>query len=229
MAGDWIKMRCNLDTDPAVFKMAELLGIDELGIVGRLWKFWAWADQHVSDCNAVSVTTKTIDRITCTKNFSDALQKVGWLELKNDEEGYFSIPNFDRHNGQTAKRRALTKNRVEKNRVTHEALQKRYNSVTREEKRRCTINNANALFSPEGSAEPPAKVKPVTTKRLADDEFIERMKKLFPKIDVDAELRKMDAWLLTRPQRQKTQRFISTWLSKVDAPIETKTETKYSW
>jgi uncharacterized small protein (DUF1192 family) len=133
MAGDWIKMRCNLDTDPSVFQMAAALQMDELAVVGRLWKVWAWADQHCADCNAVSVTTNVLDRITSTPGFAEAMRKVGWLEGR---EGALSFPHFDRHNGQTAKKRALTKNRVEKTRadsVTLPALQERYQR--REEKR----------------------------------------------------------------------------------------------
>jgi len=132
MAGDWIKMRCNLDTDPAVFQMAAALGMDELAVVGRLWKVWAWADQHIADCNAVSVTANVLDRITTTPGFAEAMRKVGWLEGR---DGDLSFPHFDRHNGQTAKKRALTKNRVEKTRgdsVTLPALQERYQR--REEK-----------------------------------------------------------------------------------------------
>ena len=132
MAGDWIKMRCNLDTDPAVFQIAAELEMDELAVVGRLWKVWTWADQHCADCNAVSVTRNVLDRITTTPGFADAMRKVGWLE---GLDGALSFPHFDRHNGQTAKKRALTKNRVEKTRtdsVTLPALQKRYQR--REEK-----------------------------------------------------------------------------------------------
>jgi hypothetical protein len=106
--------------------------MDELAVVGRLWKVWAWADQHCADCNAVSVTRNVLDRITSTPGFADAMQKVGWLE---GLDGALSFPHFDRHNGQTAKKRALTKTRVEKTRadsVTLPALQKRYQR--REEK-----------------------------------------------------------------------------------------------
>ena len=125
-------MRCNLDTDPAVFQMAAALEMDELAVVGRLWKVWAWADQHIADCNAVSVTANVLNRITTTPGFAEAMRKVGWLEGR---DGDLSFPHFDRHNGQTAKKRALTKNRVEKTRadsVTLPALQERYQR--REEK-----------------------------------------------------------------------------------------------
>jgi hypothetical protein len=147
MAGDWIKMRCNLDTDPAVFQMAAGLEMDELAVVGRLWKVWAWADQHIADCNAVSVTANVLDRITTTPGFAEAMRKVGWLEGR---DGDLSFPHFDRHNGQTAKKRALTKNRVEKTRgdsVTLPALQERYQR--REEKSIYSTVGGEAGFAVE--------------------------------------------------------------------------------
>ena len=113
MAGDWIKMRTNLDTDPRVFAMAESLGLDDLHVVGLLWKVWAWADSHTQDGNGVSVTQSRLDRITGVSGFADALRKVGWMEGR---DGALTFPNFTEHNGQTAKTRANTAKRVEKHR-----------------------------------------------------------------------------------------------------------------
>jgi len=100
-----------LDTDPAVFEMAAELGQDELSVVGRLWKVWSWADQHCVDGNAVGVTGVTLDRIVGVTGFAAALRKVGWLQ---GEEGMLVFPHFERHNGQTAKKRGLTAARVAK-------------------------------------------------------------------------------------------------------------------
>jgi hypothetical protein len=122
MANDWIKMRCMLDTDPAVYEMAATLGIGELDVVGRLWKVWSWADQHSVDGNAVRVTGVTLDRLTATPGFTSAMREVGWLE---GEDHALTFPNFARHNGQTAKNRGLTAMRVAKHRngaVTDESL-----------------------------------------------------------------------------------------------------------
>lgn len=116
MANDWIKMRCMLDTDPAVYEMAAALGIGELDVVGRLWKVWSWADQHSVDGNAVSVTGVTLDRLTSTPGFAEAMRKVGWLAGRDHA---LTFPHFDRHNGQTAKSRGLTAIRVAKHRNAH--------------------------------------------------------------------------------------------------------------
>ena len=126
MAGDWIKMRTNLDTDPRVIEMAAALGIPELQVVGCLWKVWAWADQHTLDGNAIRVTGVTLDRFTCVPGFADALRNVGWLQGRDTA---LCFPRFAEHNGQTAKKRAETKDRVAKHRnaqrepdVTRKAL-----------------------------------------------------------------------------------------------------------
>lgn len=111
MANDWIKMRCMLDTDPAVYEMAATLKMGELDVVGRLWKVWSWADQHSVNGNAVSVTGVTLDRLTSTPGFAEAMRKVGWLSGRDHA---LTFPHFDRHNGQTAKSRGLTANRVAK-------------------------------------------------------------------------------------------------------------------
>jgi len=136
MAGDWIKMRSNIDTDYRVIELASMLGIEELHVVGCLWKLWSWADQHTLDGNAIRVTSVTLDRFSGVTGFANSLKNVGWL---HGEEGCFSFPNFSEHNGHTAKNRANTSKRVAKHRnassvtdVTHAALPEK----RREEKRR---------------------------------------------------------------------------------------------
>lgn len=63
------------------------------------------------------------------------------------------------------------------------------------------------------------------SKKMTDDEFLENLKKnpAYSHIDIDFELGKMDGWLSARPDRQKTRRFITGWLNKIDKPLgETK-------
>jgi DNA replication protein DnaT len=133
MAGDWIKVQVVTPDKPEVHVIAEQLGIDDAdAVLGKLVRIWAWADQQTFDGNAGSVTRSLIDRITGVTGFADAMTTCGWLE---EVDGGFRFPNFDRHNGKTAKTRALTRNRVQKKRnaasVTSALPEKR-----REEKRR---------------------------------------------------------------------------------------------
>ncbi len=113
MAGDWIKMRSNLDTSPRVIELAGVLNLPELHVVGLLWKVWSWADTHTLDGNAIRVTDVTLDRLTGVTGFASALRGVGWLE---GNEGSISFPRFTEHNGKTAKNRAETAVRVAKHR-----------------------------------------------------------------------------------------------------------------
>jgi hypothetical protein len=103
MAGDWIKMRHDLEDDPAVVQMASLLGIDEFGIVGRLHAVWSWVDRHSVDGTNVRIMSALLDRKAARQGFADAMRTVGWL---GGRDGCLSFPNYDRHNGETAKRRA---------------------------------------------------------------------------------------------------------------------------
>lgn len=106
---DWIKMRSNLAEDPRVLALAEYLHIPELHAVGLLFRLWSWADQHSTDGNALSVTSKNLDRMVGVEGFAAALRTVGWLE---GHDLSLSLPRFTEHNGQTAKQRALTTRRV---------------------------------------------------------------------------------------------------------------------
>lgn len=135
MAGDWIKAEHTLPDKPEVVAMSARLNIDQDAVVGKLIRLWVWADQQSANGNGLSVTKIFIDRITLCPGFSDALNSVGWL-LGSD--GAISFPNFDRHNGTTAKARASTNRRVKAHRsgngsVTPPPLQKALPEKRREE------------------------------------------------------------------------------------------------
>ena len=157
MAGDWVKFEHTTPDKPEVWQIAELLGIDGDAVVGKLLRIWVWADQQTTDGNARSVTFALLNRISGVTGFAEAMTAVGWL-VKDGAEVRFV--NFDRHNGKTAKTRALGAKRVEAHRtsnvsVTQAALQERYKSVTREEKRREEVDSSNTeTQEPQGTAKP---------------------------------------------------------------------------
>src|SRR6185369_1736489 len=122
MAGEWIKFEKATIDKPEVLQMADALGTSEDDVVGKLLRVWCWFDSQSRDGNAGSVTgnalKRFIDRLVSSQGFASCMQQVGWLT----DSG---IPNFDRHNGESAKKRALTNKRVSKLRnadVTLEAL-----------------------------------------------------------------------------------------------------------
>jgi hypothetical protein len=145
MAGDWIKMRTALADDPAVICMADRLGMDEFSVVGRLHHLWSWADKQSRDGHADGVTGKWIDRYVQCDGFAQCLVSVGWLVLG---ESGIEFPNFDRHNGETAKARGLATNRQQKKRAgvtppkEQPSRNQRDSSVTREEKSNNSLSDA---------------------------------------------------------------------------------------
>lgn len=204
MAGDWIKIECTTPDKPEVYQLAEKIGgIDPDAVLGKLLRVWIWADQQTFDGNAASVTRTALDRITGVDGFADALVCCGWL---TSNDGGLTFPNFDRHNGKTAKTRALTAKRVRNHRnadVTPSAL-------LREEKRESINTPSNDGGA--GSRKPRKKGQPIEysseltrwwehyPKKVAKDDAL----KAFPKaLDRIARERSLSpdgtlAWLIDR-------------------------------
>ncbi len=136
MAGDWIKLQKDTPDKPEVLAIASRLDLDPDAVVGKLVRIWSWFDTHTVNGNAASVTFSYIDRLTGVTGFAEQVALVGWL-CQNGHE--LSLPNFEFHNGETAKTRALGKNRTEKHRSNASVNGKRNDqSVTKPspEKRR---------------------------------------------------------------------------------------------
>lgn len=147
MAGDWIKLQKDTPDKPEVLAMASKLGLDSDAIVGKLVRVWCWFDTHTVDGNALSVTYSFLDRLSGVTGFAEQMESVGWL---TQSDHVLSLPNFDYHTGNTAKRRALTKNRVENVRSNVQSVTKALPEKRREEK----IKNTSNTAPPDGVALP---------------------------------------------------------------------------
>ncbi|MFM0100304.1 conserved phage C-terminal domain-containing protein [Paraburkholderia nemoris] len=110
----WLKVEVETPDKPEIWSMADVLGIDADTVFGKVFRVWRWFDQHTEDGNATGVTFLLVDRVAGITGFAAAMEKVGWLG-KTDQG--LSLPNFNRHNGQTAKNRANTAVRVAKHKA----------------------------------------------------------------------------------------------------------------
>jgi len=143
MAGDWLKFEKATMDKPEVFEMAGILGIDPDAVVGKLLRVWSWFDEQSRDGHA-SVTVRTLlERRAGVPDFVSAMLTVGWLTESN---GRLILPNYDRHNGASAKSRALATLRKQKSRISHapsvtETAQER--DQRREEKSILTLTSKN--------------------------------------------------------------------------------------
>jgi len=111
MAGDWMKVEKVTPDKPEIEAIADLLDIDPDAVFGKCFRIWSWFDDHTLNGNAPTVTKALLDRKSRVTGFGDAMEKVGWL-IYSDEG--LSLPNFDRHCGESSKQRALTAKRVAK-------------------------------------------------------------------------------------------------------------------
>jgi len=121
MADFWIKVEKSTPDKSEIFEIAEILGIDPDAVLGKLIRVWCWADSNSENGHIKSVTPVLIDRLTMSQGFADAMKTVGWLA---DGE----IPNFSRHLGESAKKRAKDAERKRMSRTSSESSHKK--SVT---------------------------------------------------------------------------------------------------
>jgi hypothetical protein len=149
MAADWIKVRVDLPDDPAVLAISRLLSISRDEVVGMLVRFWSWAQKYTEDGRILSASKADINRIVCGTDadevwnhahtsFADALEKVGWLDVKSDS---VSIPKFDRHNSKSSKRRALDAERKAKSRPQNRPQSVRKMSASKADKMRTRVES----------------------------------------------------------------------------------------
>lgn len=142
MAGEWIKFELATADKPEVLRMARILGIDKDSVVGKLVRLWAWFDKNSVDGVVDGVVVEDIDAICYQNGFANTLVSVNWLTVCSEGDR-LSIPNFDRHNGESAKKRALKNERQARWRANVDAdvgdksaTKASTKASTREEKRR---------------------------------------------------------------------------------------------
>ena len=105
MAGDWMMIDLELADKPEVHQIAVATNLEPESVIGRLIRVWAWFDKQTVDGNAPSVTKALVDRLSGHLGFCDAMVSAGWMEA---HPSGLRMPKFDRWNGQSAKKRALS-------------------------------------------------------------------------------------------------------------------------
>lgn len=108
MAGDWIPMRTNLEDDPTVIFISRTTKLQSDHVVGKLHRFWSWAESHTADGRLDGVDAAWIDRRVGKRGFARAMADAPhpWLEINSS--GVILL-HFDRWMSKSAKRR-LTEN-----------------------------------------------------------------------------------------------------------------------
>lgn len=105
---DWIKVEKGTETKTEVIRIAEIMQVHRYEAFGMCVVFFGWADGATHDGFIPGCTPQTVNAVI-RQGFAEAMQSVGWLTF--DARGAF-IPNFDLHNGNSAKKRAMANRRV---------------------------------------------------------------------------------------------------------------------
>lgn len=143
MAGDWIKMRPSLLTNPKVNGIARIL--EESRDVGRvlssgfngpmfeivsrnvmryvtvssLLVIWGAANEHTRDGVFKNADLSDIDDMVGIPGFGLAMEAVGWL-VYDENESSVCLPNFNEYNTVAASRSASAKSGAERQRAYRE-------------------------------------------------------------------------------------------------------------
>ncbi len=114
MAGDWIKMRTDLQTHPKIVRILSATSTDKFRVIGGLHAVWTVFDTHSTDGVLKGYTPELLDHVIGWEGFSRAMEAVGWLLFDGIET--LALPEFEAHNGQSAKRRAEDQKRKKNSR-----------------------------------------------------------------------------------------------------------------
>lgn len=107
----WIKMRHELLDAPEIRRIGRATGLDRDQVYGKLYRLWTWFDRHSTGGIMAAADFDDVDEQVGLCGFGASLESVGWL-VKTDVG--IEIPHWDRHNSESAKERALKKNRMER-------------------------------------------------------------------------------------------------------------------
>jgi hypothetical protein len=220
MAGEWIKMRVDLASDPAVIRIRRATGLDVDAVVGKLHRLWSWADTHTADGLAAGLDAEWVDEFAGVANFAAAMQNAGWLEIT---ESGVRFSNFERHNGQPAKTRALKKNRMMRSRGALSATQ----APPEEEKRReeeeeiqpaaPVATTVPAKRRTRSQPSDPIRWTPAAGWEGITDADRQEWRLAYPACDLAAELAKATSWLRANPakaHKSNWRRFVVSWLTR---------------
>lgn len=168
----WIKWTHGLSRKPEVMQIAYRLGRSRHEVAGLLMEWWEWTDVNVNidesasgfDPDACPGVVRVgadglrmIDAITGVEGMAEALVSVGWASIEN---GNLVLPNFGRHNGKSAKARALdaARKRADRRNSVRKASGSKPDKIRNrgEEKR----GDKKVPSEPTSADKPPPKEKP---------------------------------------------------------------------
>ena len=128
MAGHWIEWEKGLARKPEVLRIARKLGCTPQHAAACCMMVWEWAEDVTEDGIILGVTAADVSFAAGVDGIGESMLATGWLiEIDNG----LVLPNWERHNGAPAKRRALNalRMRVDRAEARTRQLHERAQSV----------------------------------------------------------------------------------------------------
>ena len=100
----WIKVETHTPEKAEIRHIARLCGCTKAEAFLAFFRVFVWLDEQTDDGHVEFFTPADADEIAGLKGFGEALQEVRWIMFGPTGA---VVSNWDRHNGQSAKRRCL--------------------------------------------------------------------------------------------------------------------------
>ena len=150
----------------------------------------------------------------------------GWTLLNHAK--YRDMANIDEQKEAAARRQSAFRDRQKRNEIVTDSNASSHD-VTKSNDIAEAEAEAEAVLNPITLVRSEEPICPVTRKLVTDDAFLAELSRHYPDIDVARELRKIDAWCLANPGKQKTRRRIINWLNRVETPVKTTKQEDSKW
>ncbi len=112
----WIKVETHTPDKAELRQVARLCHCSKADAFLAFFRVFVWLDEQTEDGHVDFFTAADADDIAGLKGFGEALEAVGWVRFSQTGA---VVSNWDRHNGESAKKRALKAERQRRWRVTH--------------------------------------------------------------------------------------------------------------
>ena len=109
----WIKVRKGLNDSPKMVAISRICGCSRELAFDAWFRLYCYFDGHTEDGRIPFLDEHEIDRIAGLQGCGHAMQTVGWITF--DGCGC-TVEDWDKHNGNSAKKRLLANERVIKHR-----------------------------------------------------------------------------------------------------------------
>ena len=100
----WIKIDVDTPQKPAIGRRANDCGVSRGDAFLAFFRLFAWLDEQTAD-GTMYADPEEVDAVARLDGTARSLAGSGWLTFHGD--GHLTVTNWNHHNGQSAKRRAM--------------------------------------------------------------------------------------------------------------------------